>query len=131
MENLQKIQIGGRTYPVKMDLCVLEQIQENYQSISQWERDILGIGYVLDAQGSVVLGDDGRPMGCLKEPSIKAIRAALQPMINEGLEIEAEQEGKPWTPVTKEFIDRECTTDYIFLADMIHEEFGRCFAVKK
>lgn len=131
MEELQKVQIGGQTYPVKMDLCVLEYIQENYSSIRQWELDILGIGVVKDEEGHVVVDEDGETKAYLKEPSVKAIRAALYPMVNEGLEIEAEQTGKSWVPVTRKFIDRECHTDYRQLADFIHAEFKRCFAVKK
>lgn len=131
MEYLQRIKIGVHDYPVKIDLCVLEKIQEDYGSINEWERDILGIGFVTDDEGHVVIGEDNKPLAYSKEPSVKAIRAVLSLMINEGLEIEAEQMGVEWKPVSKALIDRECTTDYKVLAEIVHKEFSRCFVVKK
>lgn len=131
MENLTRIQIGDCSYPIKMDLNVLEQIQEGYGSINQFEMDLLGIEFIKDEEGHQLINGDGKPLLYRKEPSVKAIRAALCPMINEGLEIEAEQTGQTWQPVTKEDIERECTVDYMYLSNVIHEEFKRCFAIKK
>lgn len=131
MEQLKRIQIGENSYPIKMDLNVLEQIQDNYESISKFEMDLIGIDYIRDGEGRYVFDEENKPKMYLREPSVKAIRTALFPMINEGLEIEAEETGKEWQPVTKEFIERECIINFKYLADIIHEEFKRCFAVKK
>lgn len=114
-----------------MDLNVLEQIQDNYESISKFEMDLIGLDYIRDEEGHYVFDEENKPEMYLREPSVRAIRTALYPMINEGLEIEAEETGKEWQPVTKEFIERECTINFKYLADIIHEEFKRCFAVKK
>lgn len=131
MEQLQSVIIGTHRYPIKIDLNVLEQIQDNYGSINAFEMELLGLGFTKDSEGHQVLDDSGKPVMYKKEPSIKAIRAALYPMINEGLEIEAEETGKEFHPVTKKFIERESALDYQYLADVIHGEFKRCFNVKK
>lgn len=131
MKTLKRIKIGAESYPIKMDLNVLEQIQDNYESINQFEMDLLGIGFLKDKEGHSVLDKSGKPVMYTKEPSVKAIRTALYPMINEGIQIEAEERGQSWEPVSKEEIERECTINYVYLSEMIHEEFKRCFAVKK
>ena len=38
MEKLRRIILDGRTFPVKFDLNVLEQIQEEYGSVYEFER---------------------------------------------------------------------------------------------
>ncbi|MCI9681412.1 MAG: hypothetical protein HFI26_08515 [Lachnospiraceae bacterium] len=123
MEKLKRIQIGDKRYPVKIDLNVLEAIQDSYGTIGKFERDLLGLKYKTD--------DNGERRLYKTEPSIKAIKTVLPEMINEGLSIEAEETGKSFEPVSAEFVNRECTVPYDILAEMIHEEFKRCFSTKK
>lgn len=125
MKELTKIKIAGEEYPVKLDINVLEEIQENYGSIYQFEREILGIKNVeYDEQGTVVKMENS-------EPSIKAIKMVLPLMINEGMKITADLENKEFNPVSAEMIYRECDVSYELLAKMIHAEFKKCFATKK
>ena len=60
MKKLRRIIIGDRNYPIKIDLNVLEHIQENYGSISQFEMDILGLKLTKDADGNLVYTEDGK-----------------------------------------------------------------------
>jgi hypothetical protein len=132
MENLKRIQIGEHTYPIKMDLNVLEQIQERYDSINRFEMELLGLGLVKDENGRQVIGEEGKPKYYQKDPSIKAIRTAITPMINEGLEIEAQEQNRSWESVTAAEI--EADMDYgklMELSGIIHDEFSRCFFTKK
>ena len=39
--------------------------------------------------------------------------------------------GIGYQPVNEQQIDREYNVDYMYLARIIQEEFGKCFAVKK
>lgn len=119
MQKLNRFLIGDKTYPVKMDLNVLEGIQDAFGSISRFERELLG----LRASG------DGKIYRA--EPSVKAIKAVLPAMINEGLAIEAAETGKGYEPVGELEVFSACTIAYDLLADMIHAEFRKCFAVKK
>lgn len=131
MQKLKRIIINGKTYPMKMDLNVLETIQNEYGTINEFERDILGLKFAKDADGKQLFNDEGEPKMIIGETSIRAIKVALPAMINEGLEIEAEEAGKEFEPVEESYIFRNCNVSYELLGKMIHEEFKRCFKVKK
>ncbi len=130
MEDLKKIIIGDTEMPIKIDLNVLEKIQDEYGSIHEFEKDILGIWYVTDEDGNQIY-EDGKPVIRMKEPSIKAIKVVLPAMINEGLEIEAEIKRTEFIPVKEREIIRQCSIPYKELGRIIHEEFKRCFSTKK
>ena len=131
MQKLKRIMINGKTYPIKMDLNVLETIQNEYGTINEFERDILGLKFAKDPEGKQIYNEDGEPRMYVGETSIKAIKVALPTMINEGLSIEAEELGKEFEPVEDNYIFRNCNVSYELLGKMIHEEFKRCFEVKK
>lgn len=129
MEDLKRILIGDKTYPFRIDLNVLQHIQEEYGSISLFERELLGMRYKDEVEKED--GEDGKPVLEFTEPSIKAIIAVLPMAINEGLIIEADEQNKPAEKVTAEFVTRNCTIPYDKLSEILHEEFKRCFATKK
>lgn len=116
MQKMERILIGEQTYPIKIDLNVLEALQEQYGTIHEFELDIIGLRI-----------KDGELINV--EPSIKAIKAVLPLMINEGLEIEAASTGKPYEPVNDQ-IFQDCCIHFEKLAQIIHTEFKRCFAKK-
>lgn len=130
MENLKRIIIGGQNLPLKIDLNVLEHIQNEYGTIYQFERDLLGLQFKKDEDGNQMY-KDGEPVMIRTEPSIKAIKTVLTAAINEGLAIEAGEENRSYEKVTDEFVIRECTIPYDVLGEILHEEFRRCFATKK
>lgn len=131
MEKLEKITVGDKAYPVKIDLNVLEIIQEEYGTINGFERDILGVRYVKDEDGNQIYDEHKKPKIEILEPSVRAIKLALPAMINEGLSIEADETGSSFVPVTEAQVFRECTIDYEVLAGLIHKEFKKCFVTKK
>lgn len=130
MEKLKTIRIGEKTYPYKIDLNVLEHVQNEYGTINQWERELLGLQIKKDEEG-IPTYKDGEPVMIRTEPSIKAIKTVLTAAINEGLAIVADEENRSYEKVTDEFIIRECTIPYYVLSEILHEEFRRCFATKK
>ena len=123
MENLQRIIIAGKTYPFKIDLNVLEYIQNEYGTIHEFEREIMGVHYERNMDGGYVM--------TITEPSIRAIKTVLPAAINEGLAIEADEVNRPLERLEPEFIFRNCTIPYRLLGTMLHEEFKRCFVTKK
>lgn len=131
MEKLKRILIGGKTYPFRIDLNVLEEIQEEYGSINQFERDLLGLHFRKDDEGKQVYTEEREPAMFWTEPSIRAIKTVLPVAVNEGLAIQADQENRVFEPVEAEFIFRSCTIPYDQLSRMLHEEFRRCFETKK
>lgn len=123
MKEMERIRIGEKTYPIKIDLNVLEAIQELYGSVHAFELDLVGIKREED--------DDGNEAVRIVEPSIRAIRTALPLMINEGLEIEASVTGKPYEPIEAQQIIQECYIPFDEISRIIHEEFKRCFGKKQ
>lgn len=57
MEKMKRIMIGEKTYPFKIDLNVLEYIQEEYGTIHEFERELMGIHYKKDAGGNQIYDD--------------------------------------------------------------------------
>lgn len=123
--------IGDKTYPFRIDLNVLQQIQEEYGSINRFEQELLGIQNKKDADGMPVYGKDGKAVLELTEPSIQAIITVLPMAVNEGIIIEADEQNKPAEKVKEEFVVRNCTIPFDRLSKMLHEEFRRCFDTKK
>lgn len=131
MEKLKRIMIGDQMFPIKLDLNVLEQIQETYGTINEFERKILGLKLAKNSKGKVAYGKDGKPIWVSVEPSVKAINTVLPMMVNEGIAIEAEETGRSWEPVSDLWVAANCHIDFNVLAKMIHAEFKRCFEIKK
>lgn len=69
-EKFIHIEANGVQYPLCMNLNVLEEIQEEYGSMSKW--------------GDIVENKDG------EEPKIKDLKFGFLAMINEGIDIENE-----------------------------------------
>lgn len=123
MNKMERILIGTRTYPIKIDLNVLEAIQDQYGSVHTFEMELVGL--------KVQKGEDGKDQIVAVEPSIKAIKMVLPLMVNEGLAIEAADTGHPYEPVEETQIIQECCIPYGELSQIIHAEFKRCFGKKE
>ena len=69
IDKLGKLEIGEVTYPIAFNLNVLEGIQEEYDTIDDWQE--------------LLTGADGMP-------NIKCLKWSFTQFINEGLDIENE-----------------------------------------
>lgn len=76
-----KIEYRNKVYNLPFDLNVMEEIQEQYGSITKWAE-------LTDNNGN-------------GEPDIKAMIFGLTAMINEGIAIENEEKGTNIKPLTK------------------------------
>lgn len=131
MERLKHFSVGKVKYPYKCDLLVLEKLQETFWNIFDYEMELKGLELMKDEAGNTIYNEDGTPNFKSKHFSFKALNAILPLMVNEGLEIEAHQQGKDFTPVDdKEFI-RSLVVNPYELHSLVVEEFNRCFATKK
>lgn len=117
MQKMEKIKIGERTYPIRMDLNVLENLQDLFGSLNAFEMDLVGLKVV-----------DGKAIRV--ETSVRTIKAVLPLMINEGLAIEAANTGNTYEPVNEQ-IFQECSIPFEELVQITHDEFKRCFAKKQ
>lgn len=131
MERLKSLKAGKDKYPYKMDLLVLEQIQEEWQDISEFERDLKGLRYAKNKDGSQKYTPEGKPMMESVPYSIHALNTALTLMVNEGLEIEAEQRHTEFKPIDPKNLLRNITQPLDELYQIAVEEFNRCFDAKK
>ena len=76
---MRTLQLKGKEYPLVFNLNVMEAIQEEYGTMDQW--------------GKLTDGTDG-------EPNAKAVIFGFREMINEGLDIKAEESGEEYKPIT-------------------------------
>jgi len=126
MERLKTIAIDGVEYPYKLDIYVLEEIQEKYGSIERFEKKLTGATLQVDENGKAVLSEEGRKVYITSnEPSVKAINSILPLMIKEGLEIEE----KEIVDIKK--IKQVANIPYRELSEMIHVALMETFKIKK
>lgn len=83
-----EIQYKDRTYKLVFNLNVMENIQEEYGSISQWAE----------------LTD-----GASGEPNAKAVIFGFREMLNEGIDIDNEENGAELKPFTLKQVGRLIT----------------------
>lgn len=128
---LNTINLGGKKYPLLCDLNVLETLQDEFGTVSEFERKLLGVRYVKDSEGNLTYDEDGNARIELVEPSIKAIKVALVEMVNEGIAYEAYSQGRSWEMIDELDVMVMCTIPYSDLANILHDEYKRCFLTKK
>lgn len=86
MEKLAYIETSKRRYPIVFNINVMEEIQESYGSMSAW--------------GDIVENSENG------EPKVKDLKIGLMMMINEGIDIENEEQGKNEPMVTAKQVGR-------------------------
>ncbi|WP_343247726.1 hypothetical protein [Diplocloster hominis] len=126
-DKLNHVTLSGVEYPIKCDMLVLERIQNEYGSIAKFEREIISWEPVLDENGEEVLNDSGIRKVKSKLPSVKAVNDALYWMVTEGMDIEAAKKNEPCKEIKREELLRCVDMPYMKLADLVHDEFSRCF----
>lgn len=131
MENLKRIMIGDKTCPFKIDLNVLEKVQEKYGSVKAFERELFGFRYRKDDDGNQMYTADGTPMIYIVEPTVAAVKMIMQAAVLEGMQIEADEHNRPVEDITEDYILHHCDIPYMELCTMLQEEFNRCFVTKK
>lgn len=82
------IQYKGKEYKLVFNLNVMEIIQEKYESIEKW--------------GNLTDGQSG-------EPNAKAVIFGFTAMLNEGIDIDNEENGTDIKPLTEKQVGRMIT----------------------
>lgn len=85
---IQEIEYKGKSYKLVFDLNVMEAIQDEYGSIEEW--------------GKLTEPEDG-------EPNIKALVFGVMQMINEGIDINNDENGTEEKPLTHRKVARILT----------------------
>ena len=86
---MQTIEYRGKTYKLAFDLNVMEAIQDEYGSIEAW--------------GKLTEPEDGG------EPNVKALVFGVTEMINEGIDIDNDENGTDEKPLTHRKVARILT----------------------
>lgn len=84
-DNYREITYKGKTYKMVFNLNVMERVQEEYGSVSKW--------------AEMTDGTDG-------EPNAKAVIFGFTEMLNEGIDIENEENGTDIKPFTLRQVGR-------------------------
>ena len=115
------IKINGKEVPLWCDIYVLNEVQEEYGTIGDFERKLAGIKEI---------GKGDKKKVYKVEPEVKTIIFALKLMIKEGYKKEALL-GEEREKEDVEKLVMDVDIPFNLLADMLHNEFRRCFAAKK
>ena len=144
-EEMKKIVMQGKEYPIKCDLLVLEKLQQEFGSLNDFENGLITMEEIKEDKMVEEAGDLEqelqRELGVepeekkeeekkkykVKFPDMKCVKAALYYMVNEGEEIEAEREGRTPVVYTREELGRKAGAAIIGIANQLHMEFYNCF----
>lgn len=132
-EEMKCIELSGISYPIKCDMVVLEQIQDMFGSIDDFEKGILDWEFEYDENGKKIVekrGENGETVEYFKTkfkfPKAKNINAALFFMANEGSEIARKKPPFKSIKEAARVIDMPLSQ----ISRRLHEEFMRCFREK-
>lgn len=133
-EKLNEIELQGKKYPIKCDLLVLEEIQNEFDSLDEFERGLVTVEKIEEEKDEIEealeeeLGEEAQKVQYkAKFPDMKKVSAALFLMVNEGEEITAELEGRAPVKYTRKELARKVGGSVIRVANQLHDEFYRCF----
>lgn len=118
------INLSGEELPIRCDLLVLEQIQDNFGELSDFENKLIGFTPTVDEQGNVKKDKEGRTLGISGTPDIKTLNFALLSMAKEGAEITGKE-----VKEDKKLLQMVDMTPKE-LSEELHKEFMRCFERK-
>lgn len=110
------ITLAGKKVPLWCDIFVLNELQEEFESIGEFERKLLGVKEV--GEGKFIK----------TEPDMRAIMAALPVMIREGIR-KMESIGEP-VDIKVDDVLLNADMPFILLAGHIHDAYKRCFVSK-
>ena len=128
---LAKIRIGDKDLPIRIDINVLEAVEEEFDTLEKFRMELLGFRWKRGADGAYVYGEGGKPEIEVTKPSMKAMRFILPLMVNEGLKAQAYEQHKEYEPMDPEAVIMECEIERMYLLEIIEAELARCQKVKK
>ena len=117
-QKLERVKIGNKEFPIKLDMFVLEKIQKVYGNINTFELLVKGLSEKVD--------ESGKKTYVYTEPSIEAMNMVLPEMVYEGCDIEGVD-----IELSEKDIIRNVKCSYLELQQIIIKEFNKCFETEK
>lgn len=110
--------ISGKNVPLWCDILVINEIQDKYGTVGDFERKLIGLEETPDGKFRK------------REKDLGAITFALRLMIKEGYK-KLETMGETTEKADVEQLLMDVDIPFTDLADIIHDAFRRCFTSKK
>lgn len=82
-EHTEMIRLAGKEYPIRCDLSVLIEIQEKFETVSNFEMLIAGVKISKDEEGNALTDENGKVLFERRDPSLRAIAEILPCMLSE------------------------------------------------
>lgn len=117
--------LAGKEYPIRCNINVLAEIQEQFDTVSSFEMMITGLKVAQDEDGNAIMDEDGNLIFKRCDPSIRAIAAILPCMVMEAAENSRTQELDGALDAIK-----NAEFDLYDTAFSMSEELSRCFERK-
>ena len=123
------VEISGENHPIKCNIEVLALLQERFETLNAFERQILGLKELTNEDGTPRTDEDGNKLFAVGEPSFRAIMTALPIMLKAGYDDAIEQGEVTERPDLRHAI-KEADFDHMAIATALHDEFKRCYERK-
>lgn len=82
-EHTEKVVLAGKEYPIRCDINVLAEIQDQFDTIPNFEMLLTGVKIRKDKDGNALLDHDNKILFDRCDPSVRAIAAILPCMLRE------------------------------------------------
>ncbi len=124
-EHTETVMLAGKEYPIRCDINVLIEIQEQFDTVSNFEMLMVGVKTVKDEDGNVITDEDGKILFQRCDPSLKAIAAILPCMLSEACGSSQKEE-------LNEALDavQNAKFDLYDTAMQMNKELSKCFERK-
>ncbi len=121
-EHSETVVLAGKKYPIRCNINVLAEIQEQFGTISNFTMLIAGVKVSKDENGNAIMDDDNKIVFERCDPSIRAIAAILPCML-----AEASKDSE-----LEEAIDavNNARFELYGTAVQMHKELDKCFERK-
>ena len=124
-EHTETVMLAGKEYPIRCDINVLIEIQEQFETVSNFEMLMAGVRIVKDVDGNAITGEVGKILFQRCDPSLKAIAAILPCMLSEAFGNRRKEE-------LNEALDavQNAKFDLYDTAMQMNKELSKCFERK-
>lgn len=124
-EHTEMVRLAGKEYPIRCDINVLIEIQEKFETVSNFEMLIAGVIIAKDEDGNVLTDKNGKILFERCDPSLRAIAEILPCMLSEAHENRKDQELARALDAVK-----NAKFDLYSTAVQISKELSKCFERK-